>query len=692
MADFLFTDFANQNLRTGTDMVLTSGRDAIGAAPWRYVSDAQATAALFAAHPRFVGKSSNARYFRAVPEAGRIAVEAGGAKGDGVTDDGPAIRATIAYAAAIGARGASFGSGKYRVEPISPSEQVILGAVPIQNIAGAGVQDFGGASFTRQSGGRGIVYQPANVGPVIDLPLAADVVAGGRDFVLTPGGGASLSVGDTVVWQLGELSYDTSETLNWSFATVEAINGDTVRLDRASPENLSLSAVNGLNKRLRKLAVLRGHVIRDLTLGGAAAEDGISLSYAERVTIERVGGRNIGAGTVLAQYCDGLTLQDCWQEGTTLTQGSFGSAFGFAECRNVLLNRPRARATLSLIKAEAGAQLTVIGGRFENTLTNAQGQSLGSQVVVINAVGKSSVTVHDLTVTGNGGYRLLETSNGQAGYEGVALYSGTTRLNHPTSPYSIPLNSMTGTLDLTIGGTREIYNFERLRHWCKRFVLRDGEYRYAFGPAGLLTRARVYATPGLSIGVTGQLTGLWMGRVGDNGSNLADGPTREIEAGKDVNVALYAGDVGGASWSLRNQPLSLLCVTAAGAGLNSANEFVEFEGWFAEQPDLDVTLSEDAYRAAGDEQDPFEAWLPGYDLPPIAAGATQAVSVPIADMLPDDFITSVRFIGGFGGLELRGAEPQLGAALLLIANPRMTAVDRTPTDLGIAFHRAVSGN
>ena len=692
MADFLFNDIINQNLRTGTDIVQTSGRDAIGVAPWRYACDALATAALQAAHPRFVARSSNGRYWRALPEAGRIAVEVGGAKGDGLTDDGPTIRAAYAYANAVGARAVSFGSAKYRAEPILPAEQLIVGAPPVQLITTSSIQDFGGASFTRQVGGRGLVYHPANVAPIIDLPLAADVMPGAREFALLPGSGAQLAPGDTVVWQLGEFPYDTPETPNWSFATVEAVTGDTVRLDRPSPEGLALSAVTGANKRLRKLNVLRGLVIRDLTLGGTLAEDGVNLSYVERARIERVGGRNIGAGTVVAQYCDGLTIEDCWQEGTTLTQASFGSAFNFAECRNVMLFRPRTRATLSLLNAEAGAQVTVIGGRFENTMTNAQGQSLGSQVVVINALGRASATVHDLTITGFGGYRLLETSNGQLGYDGSALFSGTLRLNHPTAPYSVPLNGVTGTLDLTIAGTREIYNFERLRHWRKRFVLRDGEYRYAFGPAGLLARARVYATPGVSVGAAGQLTGLWLGRLGNNGSNLADGPTREIEPGRDVNVATYAGDVGGALWTLRNQPLSLLCTTAANAGLNAANEFVEFEGWFAEQADLDVTLSEDAYRIAGVEQDPLEAWLPGYDLPAIAAGASLTVTVLVPDMLPTDFIDSVRFVGGFGGLELRGAEPVAGAIKLILANPGSSSIDRTPTDLGIAFHREVSGN
>ena len=691
MADFLFTEIPAQNLRAGTDIVQTSGRDLLGLGAWRYVSDSQATAALFAAHPRFVGRSSNGRYWRALPEAGRIAVEAGGAKGDGVSDDGPVVRAAHAYAAAIGARGASFGGARYRVEALQASEGPVPPSPPIQIIPPlSAVQDHGGATFSRQLGGRGLVYHPQFQSAIVELPLGADVVAGSRDVTLAPGGSAALAVGDTVMWQLGELPYDLPETLNWSFAKVVSISGNVVRLDKPMPEALTLASVTGANKRLRKLAVLSDFVLRDLVLSGPA-DDGVSLYCAERVRIQNVGGRNLGVGTVVAQYCDGLTIEDCWQDGALLTQASYGTAFTFAETRNTVLLRPRARATLGLVRGEAGAHITVIGGMFENTLTNAQGQPLGNQVVVVNAQGRSSLTVHDLTITGFGGYRLLETSNGAAGYEGVAQFSGTLRLNHPTSPYSVPLSSVTGTLDMTINGVREIYNFERLRHWSKRFVLRDGEYRYVFGPAGLLARARAYLTPGVTTGPSGQLTGLWVGRQGNNGSNYADQATGGLVPGKDVNISTYAGDVGGAQWTLRNQPFGLLCVTAANAGLNAANEFVEFEGWFAEQSELDVTLSEDAVRSAGDGQDPLEAVFPAYDLPAIAPGETLAMILPIADMVSSDFVDSVRFVGGFAGLELRGAEPAAGSLKLIIANPGTTAIDRAPTELGIAFHHQVSG-
>lgn len=167
MPDFLFTDFANQNIRTGTDVVQTNGRDVVGLGPWRYVADSLATAALFAAHPRLVARSSNGRYFRALPEGGRITIEAGGAKGDGLTDDGPAMRATLAYAAAVSARGAAFHAPRYRIDQIQASEAVVQGNPPIQLVRqGDAPQDFGGATLTRIGEGRGIVFSPGQVSPV----------------------------------------------------------------------------------------------------------------------------------------------------------------------------------------------------------------------------------------------------------------------------------------------------------------------------------------------------------------------------------------------------------------------------------------------------------------------------------------------------------------------------------------------
>ena len=690
MADILFVQIPGENLRSGTDIVSTSGRDVIGVAPGRYVCDSLARAVLMAAHPRFVARSSNGRYWRALPEAGRIPVELGGAKGDGTTDDGPAVRATFAYAAAIGARGAAFGSARYRVELIPPAEQVVPGNPPQLVIPGTGaIHDFGGATFTRLGGGRGLSYHPTNLGTIADYPLAADVIAGSREVTLASAAG--LAVGDTVLWQLGEFPYDTAETPNWDFARVEAIAGNVVRLDKPMPQALALGSVTGPNKRLCKLGVLTDHAIRDLTLTGPANEDGVSIYCGQRLTIERVGGRNLGNGTVVLQYCDGATVADCWHDTSNLDQGSFGAAFALAETRNCLLLRPRAKAALCLLKAEAGAEACVVGGHFENTRVDAQGQPLGAQVVVINAVGRAAVTVHDLTVTGFGGYRLTETSNGSPGYEGTVELGGVTRLRHPTAPFSIPLGAITGTLDLTIGGAREVYSFHRLRHWRRRFTLRDGEFVYAYGPAGLLVRARAYASPGVTLGAGQQLTGLYVGRLSDNGTNIADGPGKQLEPGEDVTIHCYGGTLGGPQWTWRHEPLALLCTTAAAAGLDAANEFLEFEGWFAQQADTATALPEEAFRNGGSGRDPLEAVFAAYDLPAVAAGATVTLDLAIPDMSAGDFIDAVRISGGFAPLELRGAEARDGTARLTLANPTATALDRAPADLAIAFFRPLAG-
>lgn len=692
MADILFIQIPNENLRAGTDLLQTSGREMIGASPGRYVSDGLATSALLAAHPRFVARSSNGRNWRALPEAGLVPVELGGAKGDGTTDDGPAIRAAFAYASAIGARGVRFGSARYRAEQMLASQMPAPGNPPVQLLgSNPAVLDYGGAELTRQGAGRSIVWYPEYAGPITDLLLGEDVVAGSRELVLQPASTGQLEIGDTVVLQLGELPYDTPEPTFWSFAKVEALTDNRVRLDTPVPEAFALSAITGPNKRLRKLAVLSDCVIRDLTLSGTGIEDGLSLSYARRVHIARVNGNGLGAGTVVAQYCDGLTIEDCWQDGAHLTQASFGFAFSFAETRNSVLVRPGARATLGLVKAEAGAEVSVVGGCFDNTIVDAAGQPLGAAVTVILAVGRASVSVRDLTVTGHGGYRLTETSNGQLGFGGSVRLSGITRLRHPSSPHSIPVDAISGQLELDIAGARESYDFDRLRHWKRRFALRDGEFTYAFGPAGILVRARAFTSAVVTVGSGQQLPGFWIGRQGDNGSNVADGTTRQLESGQEVHLPCFGGLVAGTQWLRRNEPMAILCVTAPQGGLNTANGFVEFEGWFAQRTDLDVPRSDEAVRNSDDCGSAYEAEFVAHLLPPVPGGSSVAVDLPIAPMTSNHLIDAVRLSGGFAGLELRHAEARAGAARLVIANPGSSTITPAAGDLAIAYSRSALG-
>ena len=693
MTDFLFIDIPNQNIRNGTDLVLTTGRDSTGVSPGTYVADALATPALLASHPELVAQSSNGRIFRALPVDGRIPVEMAGAIGDGTTDDRIAISAAIAYADAIGASGVTFGRKHYLLSQIPAADlPLVAGTRPRLVIAPKpAVMDWGGAALVTQAGGKGLAFGRNFNGGVIELPLAADVVVGTRTLTLQPGLSANLAVGDLVTWQLGEVPNDTTETINWDIARVVAIAGDDVTLDKPMPEGLVLSTVTGANKRLRKMPLLRDFVLRDLELDAEDLETGVQLYGAQRVTLERVGGTNMRGGLVMAQYCDGLTLNDCWQDGALVFNASNGAAFAFAECRNVHLNRPRVRDALTMVRAEAGAEVSVVSPHFENTMTDASGNPLGNQVIAFHPTGRGKICVHNATVTGFGGYSLANTSNGIVGWGGSILFTGITRLNHPTSPYSIPLEFISGTLDMTIGGVQEIYNMERLRQWKRRFVLRDGESLSVFGPTGMLVRARTYTSPGLTVGPGQQLTSFNLGRQGDAGFNIANGVNGQLIPGKDTGVRLFGGAVGGAQWNLRLNPLKITVITAPGAGLNAANEFVEFEGWIAEQKETDFTVTEADWRSIGIEREPYEALFVAHDLPPVAAGAAVTVDLAIPDMTGGDFVESVRMSGGMAGLLLRSATAMAGMVRLVFENPTAATIDRAPADLGVAFFKPVVG-
>ena len=123
----LFADLARRSPSHDTVRLDSTGhaRPGIGAAS--YVSDDLCNEALLAAHPRFVFRTANARIFRLLPSAGAFSVEQGGALGDGLTNDQPAIQAALDYAAAVGAGELRFEAERYRIHcPLrtSPAEDI----------------------------------------------------------------------------------------------------------------------------------------------------------------------------------------------------------------------------------------------------------------------------------------------------------------------------------------------------------------------------------------------------------------------------------------------------------------------------------------------------------------------------------------------------------------------------------------
>lgn len=115
VAPALLADLAARHPATETVRLESSGHTSPGKGAATYIADAQADEALVAAHPRFAIRTANGRCYRLLAEAGSIAVEQGGAVGDGVADDQPAIQAAIDYAEAIAAREVRFESELYRI-------------------------------------------------------------------------------------------------------------------------------------------------------------------------------------------------------------------------------------------------------------------------------------------------------------------------------------------------------------------------------------------------------------------------------------------------------------------------------------------------------------------------------------------------------------------------------------------------
>lgn len=692
MADLLFSDIAGSSIKTGTDIIFTSGRSAIGTAAGAYVNDAQA-ASLTAAHPRFGAQTTNGRHFRLLPEAGPLPVDIAGATGDGATSDREAVSAAHAYALATGCGGVRFGPRTYSFDP-TPLALVNYnqGPQPCYVVpTDARLVDGGGAQFNL-TGGRGLVCGFWFAGAETDLEIAADLAAGATVVQLVAGAGTSLAVGDTVIWKLGDVPGDPVETFNWGMARVKAIAGDTITLDRPIPEGFAVASSAAQNRHLRKVVIARDLRFRDFVLQGSnGAGTGLTVYGAERIAFDRIGARGLASSAIVCRYTEGATLTDCWQEDATIGLAGSGAAFAFSESRNITLIRPRASGALTMVRCEAASEAQVTGAHFANTITDANGQSLGTQVIAFTANGRSRISAHDTTITGFGGYHLSGVTNGDPSQDGQICFTGRTRLIHPTSPFSLPLQSMSGMLDMTIAGQWELYNLDKLRVYKRRFNLRDGQFRNSMGPAGLMVRARCYVSPGVTVGTGNQLTALAIGREGTLGGNIANGIMGGIRPGNDVQLRVTAGAVAGVQWIDRLKPLLITCATATGAGLDTANEFVELEIWMAEPEFADRPVSEADWRNEGNEREVLEARFGGYDLPPIGAGARLSVDLPIPEMLAGDFIESVRLASGLSGLAIHSAEALGGLARIVIRNDTAATIDKAPTDIGVEYSRSTLG-
>lgn len=626
-------------------------------------------------------------------------VEMFGANGDGVTNDSSHIAAAFAATAAAGLPDPTFAKRAYRIDAL-PGKYFAVGISPTTRKF-----DGQGATFNVQDAVYALQFGRAYS---TAINLSADLAAGEDDFPLVAGGGANFAPGDDVVWQLGEVPYDFPETLNWAIAKVASVVGDVVKLDRPNLKPFTLTSVTWAGivdvppcKVLRKVPILRDCTIANATLawatGAVNAGHALDLWGCERVTVDRIGAVNAKNGFSF-QYSDGLTIRDCWQYGSTITVVDSGAFMRFAEVRNALVHRPRALGVRTFITAEAGADVTVEAPRFENTLLSAGAPR--NDVIAFIVGGNAAVTVNNATVTGYGGYVLSVTSNGVSGQDGSIEFTGRTRLIHPTEPQYIALSTINGLLDIEIAGVRQIWDFANTRTLKRRVLLKNGMYNYinlpSFGP---VKRLRVYTSPGVTPGT--DLNGCYLYKVGGNALDLIYG-LPVLQAGKVVEYPMLGGAYGGNYWRDRAMQNGLVVGTAAGTGLDAADEFVEFEIEVATLNNADIesltpyTISEALWRGMGDGAEEHQALFLAYDLANIAAQVggvpgTLQVDFAIADMAAGDFISAVSFTGGLAGVSIQSVEARAGLARVVFANTTAGAIDRAATDVRIAWAKPQAG-
>jgi hypothetical protein len=450
---------------------------------------------------------------------------------------------------------------------LKPTPGAISGLTPQPAVLLSNGQhlDGQGATLSMPNGGRGFAWRPDLSVPDPKSVVSGNVAAGDVALTLAVGGGATFAVGDTVLWRLGDLVYDTAETLNWSFAQVVSKAGDVVTLDRPIPFACTVASQT-YNKHLVKPSVFSGGYFHDYTIdGGTGVEDGHGFVYARRSTFERIHGKFCGAGLFVFSYSEDLTFRQCGVHGANLTQLSYGSAFAFAECRAINLHDCYAIGALYGVKCEMGSHAMVENFHFVNTIPYVS----GTRPTVLLASGTSTIRARNLSIEGYGGYVTATISNGQSVYDGTVTVENLRSVTD-TDPWQLPqaVRYLTGLLDLTIGGVRQQYDMRRRLTWERTFLLGDSESLTVLGPPGLLAEARVFTSAGLTLGAGNQLTSLYWGRSTDNGQNFV----ANCVAGSEIALPVFNGAVAGIQWVLRANNLQVLVVT--GTGLTGSGKFI----------------------------------------------------------------------------------------------------------------------
>lgn len=625
------------------------------------------------------------------------------------TDGQPARRA-FRDAFAAGEKRLAVGPGVYHLAAI-PADEPVRMQTPYQQpsvILPAGFRRLDGrGSELLLYDGRGIRGSAFETWgyPTVMSYLASDVHAGNTTVTLEAGEGAKWAVGDSLIWRLGSLPYDIPEPIEWGMAAVTAVEGDVVTLDRPLPAPFSVASVADLgfvlpsgdtwyNKALHKWPLFDDLTITDLIgsayrhpEGDCWTEEFIAILGGRRLRFSGCGARRVSIGYSL-QYVTGATIEDCWAEDGATFPGSHSKGINLAETRDVQVRNFRGKGLKRLIHLEAGAEASVSGGSFENTGAYDGSGPFGTGCIVFGAVGRSRLSIRDFTVTGYGGYILSNNLNGDPAFSGTIQFEGRLTLIHPEEPWSLQPDQIAGLLDYRIAGNRELWDFRYPRVWKRRIYLRNGLFQNLRGPTGVISRMRVYASPGLTFGSGGQVPSFYIGRSSSNGVNYA----ASLVAGQEALLTFVGGTVAGPIWTKRNEQLKILLQTEAGTSLDNADAYIDIECdmAFDRLAPASTWQFDSDRRNSGPTGGLREAFFAAFDIPAIAAGGTVAVDLAIPAMSSKALVESIDVAGSLGNVSIRHAETLTGSLRIVFENTTAAALDSAPADLRVLWRESLT--
>jgi hypothetical protein len=484
-------------------------------------------------------------------------VKAYGAKGDGTTDDTAAINLAVTAAYNAGGGTVVFSPGAYVLKRRIVGQQQIGG---IWLLSGVNFEGNGAKLLLRDNTeffmGTGLGSSP------ISSVVTTDITASTTQ--VTVANGTLFAAGNTVFYRLGQDSGDSAESTYFGFAKIASISGNILTFDRTINPNLTVSAVSNSANRsiylisnpLENIHIDNFFFYNDIPNGGNA-ESGVSVTYAQGVTISNIRAKDPGAGVVTTQYADNINIENINVDSSIAQNGqaSKGRAFDFAESTNVHVENVAAANLQGVFDFNEfySRNITIHNLDLVNTLP----ESSSSNIFAVNQ--DSSVDVENMKISGNGNFNLYSTGGGLG-----RLSVRNLELNLDSQPYSlaVPGIGMTGTFRMIVGtSTDETYNLDN-GHWVQRTInLQNGQNGSLYYlPPGITGAIYIYVPSTITPNI--DLPSLYVGRQSDNGSNVS----AYLVSGQEVQLggsSTGAGAVQGALWNYRGQNLKLNVTTAA---------------------------------------------------------------------------------------------------------------------------------